>query len=153
MPAAPINNPAPEGSGSGIRLAPGIEIAEALLHFQFATSAGPGGQNVNKRATKAQLWVAIDDLPLPAPVKHRLTALAGSHLLDDGTLQFASGQFRSQGQNKDACLEMLCELVRHAQVRPKVRRPTKPSRGSKERRIKAKKHRGSIKQARRTDDE
>ncbi|MFA6044112.1 MAG: alternative ribosome rescue aminoacyl-tRNA hydrolase ArfB [Phycisphaerales bacterium] len=153
MAAAPLTNSAPDDSGSGVRLAPGIEIAEGLLHFQFASSAGPGGQNVNKRATKAQLWVAMDDLPLPAPVKHRLAALAGSHLLDNGTLQFASGQFRSQGQNKDACLEMLCELVRHALVRPKVRRPTKPSRGAKERRIKAKKHRGSIKQARRPEDD
>lgn len=135
------------------RLAAGAWVPTDALGFEFTASSGPGGQNVNKRATKAQLWVALADLPLPAPARHRLAALAGSHLLDDGTLQFASGQYRSQGQNKDACLEMLCELVRHALVKPKVRKATKPSRGAKERRIKAKKHRGSIKQSRRDSGE
>lgn len=153
MPPAPPLQPLPDDQSGGVRLAPGIEIPEALLRFQFASSSGPGGQNVNKRATKAQLWVALHDLPLPPGALQRLAALAGSHLLDDGTLQFASGQFRSQGQNKDACLEMLCELVKHALVRPKLRKATKPSRGAKERRIQAKKHRGTIKQARRPSDD
>ena len=119
-----------------------------MLEFSFVASAGPGGQNVNKRATKAQLRVRLADLPLTHAQQGRLARLAGSLLTASGDLLIIADDRRSQGQNKSACVDRLSALVKQALVAPKVRRPTKPSRGSKERRLQEKKVRGQIKRRR-----
>ena len=138
----------PGNPTSGLRLAPGIVIPEGLVEFAFVASGGPGGQNVNKRATKCQLRVRLVDLPLNHAQMGRLVRLAGAAATDAGDLMIVSSEHRSQGQNKAECIERLGDLVRRALVAPKVRRATKPSRGSKERRLSEKKVRGEIKRRR-----
>lgn len=133
---------------SGLRLAPGITLPEGVVDFSFVASGGPGGQNVNKRATKCQLRVRLADIPLNHAQMGRLVRLAGAAVTDAGDLLIVSDEQRSQGQNKAACIDRLSELVRRALVAPKIRRPTKPSRGSKERRLQEKKVRGEIKRRR-----
>jgi len=138
------STPAETGS-AGVEIAPGLSVSSAVLRFSFSGSRGPGGQNVNKRATKAELRVLVSDLPLSAPVAMRLTDLAGRRIIDGGELVITADESRSQGQNKSACLDRLRELLVQAKVKPKIRRATKPSRGSKERRLVEKKSRGKIK--------
>jgi ribosome-associated protein len=139
----------PPAAPSGIELAPGIRVPESALAFSFASSSGPGGQNVNKRATKAELRIRLADLPLPPDAAPRLAALAGRRLTDDGELVISSDEQRSQMQNRAACLERLRELLVRALARPKRRRPTRPSRGSIERRLEAKRTASDRKRARR----
>ncbi len=141
------SEPSPEAS-AGVRLAPGVHVPESSLRFSFASSAGPGGQNVNKKATKAHLRIAVADLPLRPEALDRLRGLAGAALIDADELLIASDEHRSQGRNKDECLDRLRALIARALVRPKVRRPTKPSKGSKLRRLSEKKSRGAIKRSR-----
>lgn len=137
----------PAGTGT-IELAPGVAAPAAALSFSFISSGGPGGQNVNKRATKAELRIRLSDIPIPADARERLAALAGRRLADTGDLVIAADEFRSQGRNRAACLERLRELILRAIVRPKRRRATRPSRGSVERRLESKRARSSIKQTR-----
>lgn len=134
---------------SGIEVAPGVRVSAAVLSFQFVSSGGPGGQNVNKRATKAELRVRVVDLPLPARVLERFVTIAAGRINDEGEVVIAADEHRSQGQNRSACLDRLRELIVQAQHVPKVRRKTRPSRGSVERRIEEKKRRGETKQRRR----
>lgn len=146
-------------------IAPGVRVHESVLRFAFARSSGPGGQNVNKLETKAELRVGIEDLPLPGRVKSRLRTIAGDRItgaetfLDSegrsrtrgGELLLTAQEHRSQSQNKSACLEKLRELLVAAMAEPKVRRKTRPSRGSIERRLDGKKRRADIKRSRRSD--
>lgn len=136
----------------GVELAPGVVVAEQALGFTFTTSTGPGGQNVNKRATRCVLRVALADLPLHPEAIERLRHAAGHLVTDAGDLVISGGRERSQERNREDCLARLRELLIAAMVRPKVRRKTKPTRGSKERRLSAKKMRGEIKNSRRTPD-
>jgi ribosome-associated protein len=131
------------------RLAPGVEIAEDALEYSFTTSGGPGGQNVNKVATRCRLRVKLSDLPMYSDAIQRLITLAGSLITDAGEILITCGESRSASMNRETCLERLSDLVKQAQVRPKIRRATKPSRGAKERRIGEKKRRGDIKKGRR----
>lgn len=131
-----------------LRLAPGARVAVDALRFEFVASSGPGGQNVNKRATKARLRVAIDDIDMPAGPRSRLRRLAGSLVNDAGELVIAADEERSQKRNREAALARLRTLVARAMVRPTPRKKTKPSRGSIERRLKAKRERGQIKSRR-----
>ncbi|MEM8757953.1 MAG: alternative ribosome rescue aminoacyl-tRNA hydrolase ArfB [Planctomycetota bacterium] len=133
-----------------LRLGPDASVDPADLHIEFVASSGPGGQNVNKRATKARLRVAVDALDLPPGARSRLRRLAGSLLTEGDELVIAADEHRSQGRNRAAAVERLRDLARRACVRPKPRKPTKPSRGSIERRLRAKRVRGDIKRSRRT---
>jgi ribosome-associated protein len=135
-----------------LEIAPGLWIPETLLTFTFSRSSGPGGQNVNKLSTKAELRVALAALPIPADAKHRLAMLAGSRLTADGDLLIIADEHRSQSRNKSEALARLREFVIRALVRPKKRRPTRPTKGSVERRIEAKKREGARKRARRAED-
>lgn len=140
-------------SSSTVEIAPGVSVHESVLEFSFTTSSGPGGQNVNKRATRAELRVKLADLPIHPAARHRLADAAGWRVTPDGVLILDSGEHRSQLQNKGECLERLRELVTRAVVVPKVRKKTKPSRGSKERRLAGKKARSEIKGNRRSRPE
>lgn len=145
----PSNNP---HANSGVQIAPRVRVQPSALRFTYANASGPGGQNVNKRATKALLRLTVTDLPLDDETLERLRSLAGQTLNQDDELVIQSEKTRSQLRNRDDCLDRLRELVIRAKTRPKRRRKTKPSRASNERRLREKKHRGQIKQ-RRNDNE
>ncbi len=114
----------------------------------FVSSSGPGGQNVNKRATKAELRLEVARLALAPDAIQRLRGLAGRRLSEAGELVITSDALRSQARNRSACFERLRELLVRAMARPKARRPTRPTRGSRERRLESKRRRASIKRAR-----
>lgn len=134
------------------RLAPGVEVDDALMEFTFQAGSGPGGQNVNKVATRCRLRVNVMAIEISGAARSRLVDLAGSRVTEQGDLLIECGESRSAVGNKEACVERLGELVRRAMVRPRVRRATRPTRGSKERRLKAKKERGQTKKRRRGEE-
>jgi ribosome-associated protein len=145
----PEPSPDPNLPPSGaIELAPGVRVPEAMVRFAYSRSSGPGGQNVNKLSTKAELRIAIGELPISARAKERLAGLAGRRMTDAGEVLIVSETERSQSANKAECLAKLRALLIEAMHVPKVRRKTKPSRGSKERRLSEKKSRGNIKRGR-----
>ena len=149
--------PSDSGPAHGVPVAPGVVVSEGQLNWSFSRSSGPGGQNVNKLSTKAELRVAVDELPISGRVRGRLRSIAGgkiigasteTRVLEDGRtvtrevggeLVLVSQSERSQSANKAECLAKLRELLVHAQHEPKVRRKTRPSRGSVERRLESKK--------------
>ena len=133
---------------SGLELAPGVRVSPGLVEVTFSSSSGPGGQNVNKRATRCQLRIALVDLPMHPEAVQRLQHIAPHLITPSGDVLLEADDNRSQGRNRDACFEKLREILILAQKRPKVRKATKPSRGSKERRIAGKKLRSEIKKNR-----
>src|SRR5689334_9231990 len=131
-------------------VAENIQIPESELHFTFARSGGPGGQNVNKVASKAVLhWNVAASPSLPPDVKQRLRDQNRSRITTDGMLVLDSQRFRDQPKNVADCLEKLRLMLLRALHRPKKRRPTKPSRSSKERRLQTKRHTSKQKAQRR----
>ena len=123
-----------------------IHIRTEELVFSFARSGGPGGQNVNKVSSKAILrWNLAANHSVPQTVKARLRTLQLNRITGDDELVIQSQEFRDQEKNKQACLDKLRDYLLQAAAVPKVRRPSKPSRGSKERRLTAKKKRAAIK--------
>ncbi len=142
----------PAGGSAGAvytQLAPGVRVPAAALSLTFSRAGGPGGQNVNKASTRAQLSVDLAGLGLAREVLDRLVQLAGSRATTDGRIVIASGVHRSQRLNADECQRRLAQLIQKARTRPKTRRPTKPSAGSKRRRLEGKKRRGDLKRLRR----
>jgi ribosome-associated protein len=127
-----------------------IQIPESEFHFTFARSGGPGGQNVNKVASKAVLhWDFAANTTLPVDVKTRFAEQNRWRITTDGVLVLDSQRYRDQGKNVADCLEKLRDMVLRALHVPKKRRPTKPSRSSRERRLQAKKHTAQRKTSRR----
>lgn len=133
---------------SGVELAPRVYVPEAVLRVSFTTSRGPGGQNVNKRLTACELRVSLADLPITEPAKNRLRKLAGSRLTLEDELILVSDEHRSQQQNKAECLARLREMLVRAVTPPRPRVKTKPTKGSKQRRLQAKKEAGEKKSRR-----
>jgi len=126
-----------------------IAIDEREIEESFVRSSGPGGQNVNKLSTAVQLRFDVRHSPsLPNDVRARLERLAGSRLTRDGVLVIIAQSHRTQGRNRDDALDRLLELIRRAAVAPIKRRPTKPTRASRERRIEAKKRHARTKRLR-----
>ena len=135
-----------------IDIAPGLAIEERHLKERFIRSSGPGGQNVNKVATAVELRFDLDASALPQDVKVRLRKLAGSRLGDDGVLVIDSRAYRTQLDNRVAARERLVALLRKAVIKPKRRRPTKPTAAAREKRIQSKKRRSELKSLRRGGD-
>ncbi|NRA99150.1 MAG: aminoacyl-tRNA hydrolase [Rhodobacteraceae bacterium] len=116
---------------------------------QFVRASGPGGQNVNKVSSAVELRFEAARSPnLPSAVKARLKRLAGRRWSDSGTLILQVDETRSQSRNREIARTRLAELIRKATVAPKKRRPTRPTKGSVERRLAAKKNRSSVKSMR-----
>ena len=131
-----------------------LEIPDTELEWTYVRSGGPGGQNVNKVASKAVLrWNAVATTALPDAVKARLLAQQAGRLTTEGDLLLTSQRYRDQERNRQDCLEKLRELVTAATVVPKVRKKKKPTRASKERRLATKKHRSEVKKQRKPSAE
>lgn len=147
---------------NAISLGPLAWVLPSALHFSYARSGGPGGQNVNKVESKAQLRVAIASIGgLDHFGRMRLARMAESHLhggdpddpmsieSPDAEIRFTAEEHRSQRANHDECIARLHDLVLRAAVVPRRRRKTKPTRGSRERRLESKKIQGEKKERRR----
>jgi ribosome-associated protein len=133
-----------------LEINPHLRIPETEFVWSYVRSGGPGGQNVNKVASKAVLrWHLTASPSLPTDVKARLRAREANRITTEGELVLTSQRFRDQERNREDCLDKLREMIARAAARPKVRRKTKPTRGSQERRLRAKKHRAGTKAGRR----
>ncbi|MFT4571048.1 MAG: ribosome-associated protein [Hyphomicrobiaceae bacterium] len=123
-----------------------VRVAAEELQWSFARSSGPGGQNVNKRETKAVLrWAPGYCQKMPADVLRRLIALSGNKMTTEGELVISSDVHRERERNIEECRKRLAELLRRAAIVPRTRRATKPTAGAKKRRLTAKKVRAGIK--------
>jgi ribosome-associated protein len=135
-----------------LRVTDAIAIEDHELGERFVRASGPGGQNVNKVATAVELRFDVNASSLPDDVKRRLIALAGKRITADGILLIDSREHRTQAQNREAARARLVALLQHAATRPRKRRPTRPGKAAKEKRLESKKRRGEVKASRRSRD-
>jgi ribosome-associated protein len=132
-----------------LEISPTLAIPDEELVERFVRSAGPGGQNVNKVATAVELRFDIAHSPsLPEPVRARLLARRDRRLTDEGVLVINAQRFRTQDRNREDAKERLAAFIAAGLVAPKPRIATRPTRASKERRLGAKRERGTIKRGR-----
>jgi ribosome-associated protein len=133
-----------------IEITSSLKIDESEIQIDFVRASGPGGQNVNKVSTAAQLRFNVHNSPALVPeVKERLIKLAGSRITEDGLLIIEAKRYRTQEQNRLDAIARLIALVQQALVEPKLRRKTRPSRTSSAARVDSKVRHGEVKRTRR----
>jgi len=129
---------------------PAIQVPDGEFEWRFARSGGPGGQNVNKVASKALLiWHVAQTTSIAEDVKIRLALQQKRFFTNEGTMIVVSQRHRDQDRNREDCLDKLRSMILQALAVPKARKKTKPSRGSKLRRLEAKRRRSATKSGRR----
>jgi len=134
-----------------LKVTANLQIPLKEFDFSFARSPGPGGQNVNKVNSKAVLkWKVSQSKHLPEAVKRRFLEKYKRRIAKSGELVMSSHRYRDQGRNVADCLSRLREMIESVRVAPKARKKTKPSRGSKERRLQSKKRNSATKKNRRS---
>jgi ribosome-associated protein len=126
-------------------------IDERLISEEFIRASGPGGQNVNKVETAVKLFFDLEGSSFAAEVKARLRALAGSRINSQGLLVIDARSRRTREENREEARRRLDRMISLALIKPKTRRPTKPSRAARIARMESKKRRGSVKEMRRKD--
>ncbi len=127
-----------------------VRIVAGELEWSFARSSGPGGQNVNKVNSKAVLrWRAVDSPSLPDDIRQRFLVRFQSKLTEDGDIVIASDEYRDQPKNIAASQDKLREMIQQVLVAPRKRKATKPSLGSKRRRLEGKQRQSEKKEGRR----
>lgn len=132
-----------------IEITPTISLADDELEFSFIRASGPGGQNVNKVSSAVQMRFDARRSPsLTNDVSVRLQRLAGARLTQDGVIVITAVRFRDQQRNKADAIERLAEMIRKAEPAPVKRRPTKPSRAAREKRLESKARRSVVKSMR-----
>ena len=132
-----------------IDVAPGISLDESELLFEFVRASGPGGQNVNKVATAVQMRFDVRNSPsLPEPVRERLETNCAGRISKDGVLLISASRHRTQERNRRDAIDRLISFIRDAARPCKRRRPTRPTRASKEQRIEEKRRRARVKRTR-----
>ena len=128
-----------------LRISRDLTIDENDIVIDFVRASGPGGQNVNKLSTAAQLRFDTSRIALPEDARLRLNRLAGQRMTKDGVIVIHAQRFRTQERNRADAIDRLLELLREAMIRPVPRRPTRPTLGSKQRRLEGKKRRSDVK--------
>jgi ribosome-associated protein len=135
-----------EAPAARIRITATLALDPSEIEETFVRAAGPGGQHVNKTSSAVQLRFDVRHSPsLPPDVRHRLERLAGSRLTRDGVLVLVAQGERSQKRNREDVLARLVDLIREAARPPVPRKPTKPTRSSKRKRLDNKKKHGALK--------